>query len=299
MRDPLLVGAAVFRLQLLDEPGEVRTVPLRVVLERAWRSRSAQRLAVQRDERHRFQLVPQPAIHREDFPGSRESSQSRSRPFPVRRPVARVLDIQRSAVAAPGQIPRRRHRTSVFETSEESLGSRPRIGKAVEGARLIPRRGQRKPLFASEVQAAPSVLPHGDFVAQSVVRRPPVHGRARRWNPDFQSQLETQVSIRAIPYQVLEIRRALPRGLEGSVLDEIADEGQGVEEGALAAAARADEDLELVEFDIHISQAAVTESLEAADHFVGPGGECRNCDQPGGPARAAYSLRAAVTRAAT
>ena len=79
-------------------------------------------------------------------------------------------------------------------------------------------------------------------------------------------QLEVKVRLRPPPHQVLEVAGAfLHRRIE-AVGHEIPEEGYGVEQRALAAGVGADQDVEAVEPDVHVAEAAVVESLDATDH---------------------------------
>ena len=85
---------------------------------------------------------------------------------------------------------------------------------------------------------------------------------------DFHSQLKPHVPFGPIPNKILKVPSAFLYRLHKAILNQIAEETNHVQQRTLPTGIRAHQDMESVQPDIHIAQAAVVQGLYSADHGV-------------------------------
>ena len=110
-------------------------------------------------------------------------------------------------------------------------------------------------------------LPDGDLIPEC-----PVVLSCRKlianvvWDVELHGQLESELILRSVPDQVLEVPCSHVDGRLEPVSHQVAEKVQSVEQCALAARVRPHENVEPVQGNVHVTQAAVVKGLESANH---------------------------------
>ena len=85
---------------------------------------------------------------------------------------------------------------------------------------------------------------------------------------DFHSQFKPHVPFGPIPNKILKVPSAFLYCLHKAILNHIAQKANHIQKRTLSTGIRADQDVESVQPDVHIAQAAVVQGLYSADHGI-------------------------------